>query len=100
MRKIGDNDVGDDVWWQHHYVDDYTRYVGDVFFHFGHQHPNSVTNISNLSLTHFVINIRHQYRFNQNFDKENFTRRLGQSLSSIVTSAHSKRGWLTIKDKD
>ena len=30
-----------------------------------HQHPESVTNISNLSPTHLVCNIRHQYRFNR-----------------------------------
>ena len=30
----------------------------------GHQHPVSVTNISNLSPTHLVSNIRHQHRCN------------------------------------
>ena len=30
----------------------------------GRQHPESVTNISNLSLTHLVSNIRHQHRCN------------------------------------
>ena len=30
----------------------------------GHQHPESVTNISNLSPTHLVSNIRHQHRCN------------------------------------
>ena len=31
----------------------------------GPQHPESVTNISNLSPTHLVSNIRHQYRCNR-----------------------------------
>ena len=30
----------------------------------GHQHPESVTNILNLSPTHLVSNIRHQHRCN------------------------------------
>ena len=33
----------------------------------GHQHPESVTNISNLSPTHLVSNIRHQHRCNPIF---------------------------------
>ena len=41
-------------WWQN-------NYVGDLI---GHQHPESVIKISNLSLTHLVSNIRHQHRCN------------------------------------
>ena len=45
--------------------------VGDIFmlvtfpmYYIGHQHPESVTNISNLSPTHLVINIRHRHKCN------------------------------------
>ena len=76
----GDSDVGDFMmvtdfrcWWQnHYYVVDFFRYVGDflnVLYRspiscIGHQHPESVTNISNLSPTHLVSNIRYQHRCN------------------------------------
>ena len=35
-----------------------------AMYKIGHQHPESVTNISNLSPTHLVSNIRHQHRCN------------------------------------
>ena len=38
------------------------RYLGNFLNEIGHQHPESVTNISNLSPTHLVSNIRHQHR--------------------------------------
>ena len=34
-------------------------------YQIGHQHPELVTNISNLSPTHLVCNIRHQHRCNR-----------------------------------
>ena len=37
-------------------------------YQIGHQHPESVTNISNLSPTHLVSNIRHQHRCNRLID--------------------------------
>ena len=58
----GDSDVGDidmlvTLWWW---------LISDVFsmYYIGHQHPESVTNISNLSPTHLVINIRHRHKCN------------------------------------
>ena len=69
----GDNDVGDIVmlvtlWWWLIWDDGgriimlVTFFVVLVIFsmyQIGHQHPASVTNISNLSPTHLVSNIRH-----------------------------------------
>ena len=59
---------------QNHYAGDFFRYVGDFLnnriicrnnlYKIGHQHPESVANISNLSPTHLVANIRHQHRCN------------------------------------
>ena len=51
-------------WWQNQHVDDFFRYVGDFLNEFGRQDLESVTNISNLSPTNFVSNIRHQHRCN------------------------------------
>jgi len=59
-------------WWQNHYVSDFFRYVSDFLnvlnwspsSWIGHQYPESVTNIWNLSPTHLVSNIRHQHRCN------------------------------------
>jgi len=38
--------------------------VAFSMFKIGHQHPESVTNISNLSPTHLATKIRHQHRCN------------------------------------
>ena len=46
-------------WWQNHYVGDFLNEE------LGHQHPESVTNILNLSRTHMDSNIRHQHRRNR-----------------------------------
>jgi len=81
--NIGDSDVGDIVklltslsWWLYDgnwftilVVESlcWRLFVMLVIFSMywiGHQHPESVTIISNLSPTYFVSNIRHQYRCN------------------------------------
>ena len=52
-------------WWQNHYVGDFFCYVDNFsMYYIGHQHPESVTNISKLSSTHLVSKIRHQHRWN------------------------------------
>ena len=52
-------------WWQNHYVADFfVMLVIFSIYEIGHQHPESVTNISNLLPTHLVSNIRHQHRCN------------------------------------
>ena len=56
-RDIGDLMMVIDFrcWWQNHYVGDFFRYVGDFFnILIGHQHPESVTSITNLSPTHLA----------------------------------------------
>ena len=50
----------------------------------GHQHPDSVTNISNLSPTHLISNIRHQHRCNHSGNFKSLIER----VSFLVYSAH------------
>ena len=74
--RIGDSDVGDIVmlvtlwWWLIWDVGGRIIMLATFFVVFnrsltcwiGHQHPESITNISNLSPTHLVSNIRHKHR--------------------------------------
>ena len=74
---LGESDVGDIVmlltlwWWM---ISDVSGriimlaifFVMLMIFSIVHQHPESVNNISNLSPTHSVSNIRHQHRCNRN----------------------------------
>ena len=53
-------------WWQNHYAGVFFgMLVIFPMYQIRHQHPDWVTNISNLSPTHLVTDIRHQYRCNQ-----------------------------------
>ena len=52
-------------WWQNHYVGDFfAMLVIFAMYLIGHQHSETVTNISKLSPTQLVWNIRHQHRCN------------------------------------
>jgi len=63
QRKVGDFLMVTDLrcWWQNHYVDDFFLNVGPHCWWL-FQCIKSVTNISNLSPTHLISNIRHQHR--------------------------------------
>ena len=56
----GNSDVGDIIM----LVTFFVMLVIFSMYKMGPQHPESVTNISNLSPTHLVSNIRHQHRCN------------------------------------
>jgi len=90
----GNSDVGDFMmvtdfrcWWQNHYVVKFFRYVGDFLNVLNRQHPESVTNISNLSPTHFVSNIRHQHRYNQSQSRTKFLR-IQRNFNSLEKTLH------------
>ena len=69
-RYVGDFMMVTDFrrWRQNHYVGNFFRFVVDFLNvkNWFNQHPEWVANISNLSSTHLVSNIRHQHRCNQN----------------------------------
>ena len=82
---IGDSDVGDIVmlvtslcWWLISDVGDriiilltfFVMLVIFLMYQIGHQYPESVTNISNLSQINLVSNIRHQHRCKRHYQKD------------------------------
>ena len=67
-RKLHKNDytefIGSDKFFRHPLYFVRSKFINNRGNQIGHQHPESVTNISNLSPTHLVSNIRLQHRCN------------------------------------